>query len=219
MEKIIRQREIERKAREWQATLNSRRQALWAERGERYRNCTLGNYQITCKEQAETVKRLHEYVLDFGNMISDGVNIVLLGPSGTGKDHLVASMFDPAIDFGLTILWTSGVRLFARFRDAIDSSKNETRLISEYTRPDVLVLSDPTPISSGLTDYQRSVLYAIVDERYSAKNPIWATINAAGPNEAALALGIQTVDRLRDGAVSIACNWPSFRKSRPAHKL
>jgi hypothetical protein len=52
-----------------------------------------------------------------------------------------------------------------------------------------------------------------VDYRYSHRKPIWLTLNVADGAEAELRMGAQTVDRLRDGALVLFCNWPSYRKA------
>ncbi len=41
-------------------------------------------------------------------------------------------------------------------------------------------------------------------------------MNVSSGEEAEKRIGAQIVDRLRDGALSIVCNWPSHRKSAAA---
>jgi hypothetical protein len=58
------------------------------------------------------------------------------------------------------------------------------------------------------------MLFRAIDARYRDYRPTWVTINVGGGDEAEDRMGMQLVDRLRDRAVSIHCNWPSHRKPR-----
>jgi DNA replication protein DnaC len=193
---------------EHQATVET----FWRHRGRRYRACTLENFQVTEPRQREVLKRLVEYRADLAAMLESGTGLVLVGPAGTGKDHLLAGLCHAALSLGKSIRWTSGAKLWTRFRDRIDSERPEAALLADYTKPAVLVLSDPAPISGELTSYQRLILYQIIDARYNDCCPVWASLNAARREDVERALGVPIVDRLRHGAVSLACDWDSYRR-------
>ena len=76
----------------------------------------------------------------------------------------------------------------------------------------LFILSDPLPPGGRLSDYQATMLYVILDRRYRECKPIWASVNTVGRDEADARIGAPLVDRLRDGALVLACNWPSHRK-------
>lgn len=204
-------RQAEQEERSREAGLVAARNAFWAERGRRYRSCTLDNYRVETAEQAQVVARLRCYADELPHMLADGTGIMLLGPAGTGKDHLLAALCEVALAAGYSMRWTSGAKLWARFRDGIDSEQSEAGMVSEFVRPAVLVLSDPVPIAGDLTPYQRATLYQIIDGRYNDCKPIWASLNGSGRQDVERALGVPILDRMRHGAVSLACNWPSFR--------
>jgi DNA replication protein DnaC len=191
-----------------------RRQAkdLWEERGDRYRRCTLGNFQVETEAQREVLRQISEYGDRLAEEIAMGTNIVLTGPIGTGKDHLLAALMSLALAGDHTVQWTCGARLFSRRRDGIITNTSEWSLIERYSRPAVFVLSDPITERGALTQDQRNTLYQIVDARYNDCRPIWITINAKDRAEASTLMGSAILDRLRDGALSLACNWGSFRK-------
>lgn len=197
---------------------NRRRMALaadnlWSERGCRYRDCTLDNFVAQTQAQRSVLAEVRKYADHLAENVQAGTNVLLTGPHGTGKDHLLAGLMHVAVkDF--TIKWTSGAKLWARCRDAIGSETTEERLLSEYSRkPGVLVLSDPLPVTGSLTRYQADTLYAIVDERYNRRGATWCSLNAANKAEADARIGAAIIDRLRDGALSLVCNWESYRKS------
>lgn len=201
-------REVEQRMQ----AIEDQRNAVWADRGRRYAGCTLENYQADGEQQRAVLDAVRDYRNALAERIASGTNLILVGPSGTGKDHLLAALFNATIELPRRIRWTSGAGLFSSLRDAIGEEANEEKTLAQWVwRCDVLVISDPVPIAGELTNYQRSMLYQIVDTRYNACRPIWATINAANRQEAEQSIGVAIVDRLRDGAVSLACNWKSHR--------
>jgi DNA replication protein DnaC len=76
----------------------------------------------------------------------------------------------------------------------------------------MLVISDPLPPMGPLTAFQASMLYRLIEERYSSGGVVVATVNVASDEEADSRMGAQTWDRLCDKSVKCHCNWPSYRK-------
>jgi len=187
--------------------------AFWVERGRRYKGCSFDNYLADTIEQRHVIARLKKYAAELDRMLELGTGIVLLGPAGTGKDHLLAALAAHALAAGLSVKWTSGAKLWCRFRDNIGSDRSESGVISEYVQPQILILSDPVPVIGDLSPFQCATLYQIVDARYNDCKPIWAAFNASDAQEVERAIGVPILDRLRDGAVSLACNWRSFRRA------
>ena len=142
-----------------------------------------------------------------------GHGILLYGSTGTGKDHLLIGLARELILNGCQILWVNGIDLQARMREAIRTNDGEDRVLDGYWDARVLVLSDPMPPSGVLTDYQAATLYRMIDHRYRHLLPVWCSLNVADAQEARERLGAAIVDRLRDGALAIECNWPSYRKA------
>jgi DNA replication protein DnaC len=58
-------------------------------------------------------------------------------------------------------------------------------------------------------------LLEIIDRRYSHLLPTWMTINVANRKEAETRMGAPTVDRLAHDALTVVCDWPSFRAKKP----
>jgi len=185
--------------------------AVWRRRGLRYEHCTLDNYQAAAEQQQNVVAQLRRYVRQLTRHIKEGTNIVLVGPAGTGKDHLLAGMVHEALRTGLSVRWECGSTLSLAIRQAIQNG-SEAAFVSGLVRPAVLVLSDPVPPHVEPSNYERSILYAVIDRRYSALRPTWISLNAASRQDAEGRLGLAVADRLRDGALSLACNWPSWRR-------
>lgn len=214
------QREVRRQAAEQQklGQLQREHENLWGrllrDIGQRYAGVRLGNFQVETDTQKRALAQLHAFCDSIEERTEAGQGLVLTGPKGTGKDHLaVACLRAAVLCSGINAAWVDGQMLYQEFRDGIDSETRERDALRAYTSPKILLISDPVPPSESLTPFQQSVLWRIVDRRYRDLRPTWVTMNVSSGEEAEKRIGAQIVDRLRDGALSIVCNWPSHRKS------
>lgn len=181
--------------------------------GRRYAECTFENYDAASDAQRKAVAELSDYVTNLVANVQAGRSVILYGPVGTGKDHLMAAMLREALEFSSQVLWVNGMDLFGDFRDAIDNGSSERQGVSRLTSPTVLALSDPAPPRGNLTDFQVTMLFRVIDRRYRDMLPTWITVNASNRQQAEERLGSQVVDRLGHGALAIHCEWESYRKS------
>jgi len=209
-----RQAEIEE--RERKAEVQRRLAALWAERGERYSRCTLDNFEVENAAQKAVLEALRSLAAHLAEYIRAGHNLIANGPPGTGKDHAMTALMRLAIEAGLSVTWTSGPRLFAAWRDRIDSDAGEEAFTRKLVAPDVLAISDPVPPYGSPTPWQAAKLYELIDARYSRRRAVWVTMNCGDREEAAARLGEAVLDRLRHDATTLTLDWPSFRRPAPA---
>jgi DNA replication protein DnaC len=183
--------------------------------GRRYHGCRFSTYEIQNDEQCRIATALREYAEDFPRHHKAGTGIVLFGPCGTGKDHLLAATAWEIIGrFRGVPTWVTGLDLFGRLRDGIGTNKPEADQLWPLITAPVLVLSDPLPPRGCLNEWQAGILLRIIDARYRNSLPTWASMNAANGDEAGDRMGAQAVDRLRHGAIAFFCNWPSYRTAR-----
>ncbi len=184
-------------------------------RGVRYAGCRLKNFQITNEKQRVVVEHLSGFAENMASEVKQGNGVILFGPSGSGKDHLLIGLTRVAIlQHGFSIAWRSGMELYSEFREAISRDKPERHIIGDLSQVDILVLSDPIPPVGELTEYQMSTLFRIIDARYSACRPTWLSMNVANSEEADRRLGAPSVDRLRDNGLALFCDWASYRKRK-----
>jgi DNA replication protein DnaC len=208
-----RQRSAEARARHEAAQRMSAWRSLVAERGSRYEGCTLASYQCTHPGQTEVRDALRKYAEQMPDRVAEGTGIVLYGPAGTGKDHLLAAMMQAAIrKYGMRVRWENGMDLFGEIRDRIDEEKSEAQWVRSLAYPQILAISDPLPPFGALKEFQASMLFRVIDRRYSEGKPTWLTMNARDRSEAEARMGVQMIDRLAHGALVLFCNWPSWRK-------
>lgn len=190
---------------------------LLRQRGRRYAACTLENYIPKGSEQQTVLEQLKDYALNSVKHISEGKNVVLYGPKGAGKDHLLMGLARAvAIQAGFAPYWVNGIELFSQMQD--EACGRGFRQIlddrDDYQKTPLLYISDPLPPTGVLSEFQQAGLYRIVDYRYSNLKPIWMTLNVSDGAEAEARMGAQVVDRLRHDGLLLECNWPSFRESQ-----
>ncbi|MBN2024968.1 MAG: ATP-binding protein [Pirellulales bacterium] len=197
------------------------RKAAWdrfiARRGVRYTECRLANFEVNCELQREHLAALRRYAEELRQRVTQGDGLILFGPSGTGKDHLLVAMCRVAIKtHNIAVVWRGGASLHREFRECIEANDSGGGLIRDLAEAAVLYLSDPVPPGQALTAYQSSTLFEVIDRRYSNCKPTWISVNVASGKEADERLGAAIVDRLRHGALTFHCDWPSYRKAQPA---
>jgi len=210
-----REREIARIDKE---RIDGKKSAAWSafigERGTRYAECSLENFAVGVESQRKAIETLTAYRSSIAERIREGEGLILFGPKGTGKDHLLCGLVRSVISAEKSIQWANGLDLFGDIRDGMTNGDTERSLIDKLTTPDVLYLSDPLPITGPLSPHQANVIFRILDKRYANRRPTWVSVNVTGGAELEERIGPQNADRLRDGAIAIHCNWNSNRKAK-----
>jgi DNA replication protein DnaC len=217
------------------------REEAWHEVvGPRYRGCTFATY--LCAPEAPAMGKALDACREYADMLvtnPHSPNLILFGGCGTGKDHLAVSVcrvlfgqgwkpvggvYDSVVNHigwengAKELRLTTGTEMIAHIRDRMHKGV-ETNAVKLFTRPDLLVLSDPSPPSGdALTGYQSSVLARVIDDRYRAALPVIVTINCRERVDMNAMLTTPIADRLIDGAVTVVCDWPSHRKSLQRRK-
>ena len=182
--------------------------------GDRYSDCRVSNFDATGDAQQMAVDHLRRYADEIEANVAAGANVVFYGPPGTGKDHLMIALLREACRRFVSTEWINGMDLFGEVRDAMDTDERERDILQKYTEPGVLAISDPAPPWGELSQFQGSFLFRLIDARYRARRPTWITVNVNKGSELGGRIGRQVVDRLRDGALTIHCDWKSYRKAQ-----
>jgi DNA replication protein DnaC len=184
--------------------------------GARYHpdRVSLDNYEVQHKGQDIILARVRDLAARLPAAVRAGESIVFYGTPGTGKDHLLAALLHIATgQHGIGADWTSGPKLFARFRETMQRDGSSERwLLDHLAPPQVLAISDPVPPGVDLSGWEVNKLFAVVDARYQALRPTWITINARSEEEAKAKLTAQVWDRLIDRGHVWPCFWLSYRK-------
>lgn len=181
--------------------------------GERFRSCSFKMYEAKSPLQKRILAACQEFANGINERIANCENMLLYGPVGSGKDHLAfATCWIAVMDHGKTAAWINAQDWFGDIRDAMDGDATESSIISRLCNDDILVVSDPLPPFGSLTQYQSSMLYRLVNERYTRNKLTIFTVNVANDSEADERLGAAIWDRMNHGAWKMFCNWASHRK-------
>ena len=203
-------RQIETQLNDWN-NVQFKMQKFVEARGLRYAPCTFENFVVSSKTQQKVVDALIAYAANSKDLIAKGKNVLVLGSKGTGKDHLLCALAKRCqLESGSVPHWQNGVDLLEQFhREALNGYY---RFHDPLEHSDILYVSDPIPPTGSLSESKQASMFRVIDSRYSQLKPTWMTLNVADGDEAEKRMGAQTVDRLRDGALVLFCNWASYRK-------
>lgn len=107
-------------------------------------------------------------------LVSEGKNAILSGPSGTGKTHLCIAIAYRAIQHGYDARFVSADALIGHLSHAATKGRLEVAL-EPVLHPHVLII-DELGYLSHATD-AANVLYRVVNERYLKHRPMLLTTN------------------------------------------
>jgi DNA replication protein DnaC len=182
--------------------------------GKRYWKCSFKSFNATTPAMQAAVNAVLDYGRNMADNLESGRNLILRGPVGTGKDHLMAALAHRAIVNGVRgIEWVRAADLLADIGQRM-FDRDDPWTPKELSRAKILCISDLVSKDKPLTDHQQEQLWRIVDSRYSGLRPTWATLNIANRAELETCIGAPTVDRLLEGAVVVRCEWESYRQRK-----
>ena len=147
--------------------------------------------------------------------VTEQAPVLIAGPTGTGKSHLVQSLCHCALRAGYDVLFITHAKLLAQLNAARATNIFERKL-QQLARIDVLAIDDfgLRPMRSP----QDEDFHDLIDARYECKTTLLTSNldfdewGAAFPNKL---MGAATLDRLRDRAYRIVLDGETRRKPRP----
>lgn len=141
-----------------------------------------------------------------------GANILLFGPPGVGKSHLVCALGHALIEAGRRVLFTRCSDLVQR----LQAARRDLRLPQELTkldRFDLLILDDLSYVRRDQAE--TSVLFELIAERYERKSlAITANTPFSQWGEVFVdpAMTLAAVDRLVHHSTILEMNVESYRR-------
>jgi DNA replication protein DnaC len=144
--------------------------------------------------------------------IERGANVLLFGPPGVGKSHLVSALGHALVDAGRRVLFTRCSELVQR----LQAARRDLRLpqeLAKLDRFDLLILDDLSYVRRDQAE--TSVLFELIAERYERKS-LAITANTPfsqwGEVFVEPAMTLAAVDRLVHHATILEMNVQSYRQ-------
>jgi DNA replication protein DnaC len=157
------------------------------------------------KAQVTALAEGHEW-------LAGGANLLLFGPPGVGKSHLVCGLGHALIDAGRRVLFTRCSDLVQR----LQAARRDLRLPQELAKLDrfeLLILDDLSYVRRDQAE--TSVLFELIAERYERKS-LAITANTPfsqwGEVFVEPAMTLAAVDRLVHHATILEMNVESYRR-------
>jgi DNA replication protein DnaC len=166
-----------------------------------------------------TLRKAQVLALTSGDAwLEQGANILLFGPSGTGKTHLGAALGTALVEHGHRVLFTRTTDLVQKLQAARrDLSLPAT--LAKLDRFDCLILDDLGYVRKDQAE--TSVLFELIAERYERRSMIttcnqpFSDWNQIFPDPA---MTVAAIDRLVHHATILELNTESYRRRAAANE-
>lgn len=162
------QEEAENRIKEMTRNAEIRDNRRWGIRDEKLREWTFDNDDGSDPQFMNLLKKYSEKkdLMKFENM-----GMFIFGEKGTGKSFGAACLANSLIDQGERVLMST----FANIERMIFDSHDKNATIAEIMSYDFLIIDDFG--AERDTEYQREMLFTVIDERYKANKPLILTSN------------------------------------------
>lgn len=178
----------------------------------RFRGATLDTYRTDTEGQAVALTECRDYVDGFERNWELGRSMMLLGDVGTGKTHLGCAVAQQVIrSYGASARYTMAIEIIRDIKMTFDKKSEQTErdVYAGLLAPDLLVI-DEVGVQHG-SDFERQVLFEVIDSRYRQLMPTIVISNLA-LSGLRKCLGDRAVDRLTDaGGPAVLFTWASAR--------
>lgn len=184
---------------------------------ERFKACTLQNYEPVNNDAKRALKVCQAYASKWPERLQKGGGLVMCGKPGTGKNHLALAIARHAItEHQSSAVFTTVLKIAREYKSTWSkgASRTEDEVIKQFTRPDLLII-DEVGAQFG-SDAEKLILFEIINTRYERMKPT-ILISNQSKDELAAFIGERVIDRMNDGGgCTLAFTWDSYRSKGAA---
>ena len=185
----------------------------------RFATAALGDLDWRTIAPPSALAALQRYATRLDDAIAHGLGLLLTGDVGAGKTHLTIGLVRLACALGIEARFHTLPGLLARLRATYErpGQNNSRRPTGENeTAIPLLALDDLS--AEKPSDWMRSRLYTLIDQRYTARQPTIVTSHLPLPALTAR-LGKRTLSRLTGTTLTIHLTSPDHRPRAKTHLL
>lgn len=187
----------------------------------RIKDCTFQNFMLRSElEGAINVAKL--YADKINSSIKNGCGLLLLGDLGTGKSHLSGAIANVAISSGYSVIYEVISELLGKMRKTYNkdevskSDATEMDILDTLCSCDLLVLDDLG--SEKTSAWTQSILFSMINRRYSTKKPLIASSNLS-LDELNTHIGDRSMDRLIETCQIVKLTGESYRHIKARERV
>ncbi len=149
--------------------------------------------------------------------VLEGHNLIIFGPSGTGKTHLAAAIGRRLIEHRMRVLFAKTTTLVQQLQVAFNAQKLSD-MLEKLARYDLLILDDIGYVKKN--EAETSVLFELIADRYESKSLLIAANQSFDEWDAIFpsnTMAVAAIDRLIHHASILNINEQSYRKASKAN--
>lgn len=114
--------------------------------------------------------------LGTGRFLSEGRNIIFLGPPGVGKTHLAIGLGMITAELGHRVYFTTAIDMARKLTKALHENRL-SRELKNLTRPKLLIIDEIGYLS--LEAPEASLVFQVISQRYEREGAVILTSNKA----------------------------------------
>ncbi|HUT95535.1 MAG TPA: IS21-like element helper ATPase IstB [Thermoguttaceae bacterium] len=174
--------------------------------------------QFDWKFNASTIDRAQIEQLATGEFVRRGENLVMMGPSGVGKSHLLQSLSRSFCELGYRVRYTTSADLLEDLRKSL-ADESLPRRVRYWAKFDLLIIDEFgfDRIERGECPQAANLFYKVIDARSGRRSTALATnidFEAWSEYLGDPPLAMAFLDRVVDGAILLKIRGKSYRAHR-----